>query len=181
MIQTTEAQKALWQYISLLEERIKQLEEITKHTEVDKPYRLALIDSDIPVAYKACAIKKINTLRYMDPGAGEYYKIKNWVDTFMQIPFGKNKVLPLTINDGIEKCHDFMEKAKNILDDAVYGLSDAKLQIMQMIGQWLVNPEAIGTAIAIKGPMGTGKTTLVKGLQGILFDSLAPTNPKGQR
>ena len=141
---------------------IKQLEEITKYSDVDKPYRLALIDSDIPIAYKACAIKKINTLRYMDPGAGEYYKIKNWVDTFMQIPFGKNKVLPLTINDGIEKCHDFMEKAKNILDDAVYGLSDAKLQIMQMIGQWLVNPEAIGTAIAIKGPMGTGKTTLVK-------------------
>jgi len=141
---------------------IKQLEEITKYSDVDKPYRLSLIDSDIPIAYKACAIKKINTLRYMDPGAGEYYKIKNWVDTFMQIPFGKNKVLPLTINDGIEKCHDFMEKAKNILDDAVYGLSDAKLQIMQMIGQWLVNPEAIGTAIAIKGPMGTGKTTLVK-------------------
>jgi len=33
---------------------------------------------------------------------------------------------------------------------------------MQMIGQWIANPEAIGTAIAIKGPMGTGKTTLIK-------------------
>ena len=31
-----------------------------------------------------------------------------------------------------------------------------------MIGQWISNPSAIGTAIAIKGPMGTGKTTLVK-------------------
>jgi len=55
-----------------------------------------------------------------------------------------------------------MESAKKILDEAVYGLNDAKLQIMQMVGQWLVNPSAIGTAIAIKGPMGTGKTTLVK-------------------
>jgi ATP-dependent Lon protease len=33
---------------------------------------------------------------------------------------------------------------------------------MQMIGQWISNPTSIGTAIAIKGPMGTGKTTLVK-------------------
>jgi ATP-dependent Lon protease len=33
---------------------------------------------------------------------------------------------------------------------------------MQMVGQWIVNPSAIGTAIAIKGPMGTGKTTLIK-------------------
>jgi ATP-dependent Lon protease len=36
------------------------------------------------------------------------------------------------------------------------------MQIMQMIGLWLVNPNAIGCAIAIKGPPGTGKTTLIK-------------------
>ena len=53
-----------------------------------------------------------------------------------------------------------MQKKK--LDDAVYGLNDAKLQIMQMLGQWISNPNSIGTSIAIKGPMGTGKTTLVK-------------------
>jgi ATP-dependent Lon protease len=141
---------------------IRQLKEIQLHSEVDKPYRLSLIESEIPITYKACALKKITTLQYMDPGASEFYKIKNWVDTFMQIPFGKNKMLPLTIADGIEKCHEFMDTSKKILDSAVYGLNDAKLQIMQMVGQWLVNPTALGTAIAIKGPMGTGKTTLVK-------------------
>ena len=36
------------------------------------------------------------------------------------------------------------------------------MQIMQMLGQLVTNPQAIGSAIAIKGPMGTGKTTLVK-------------------
>jgi ATP-dependent Lon protease len=36
------------------------------------------------------------------------------------------------------------------------------MQIMQMLGQLVTNPSALGTAIAIKGPMGTGKTTLVK-------------------
>jgi ATP-dependent Lon protease len=98
----------------------------------------------------------------MDPGNGEYYKIKNWVDTFMQIPFNTYKSLPISINNGIEECHDYMAKSKDILDNAVYGLNDAKLQIMQMVGQWISNPKSVGTAIAIKGPMGTGKTTLVK-------------------
>jgi ATP-dependent Lon protease len=36
------------------------------------------------------------------------------------------------------------------------------MQIMQMLGQLLTNPKAIGTAIAIHGPPGTGKTSLVK-------------------
>ena len=36
------------------------------------------------------------------------------------------------------------------------------MQIMQLVGQWISNPNAVGSAIAIKGPMGTGKTTLVK-------------------
>ena len=31
-----------------------------------------------------------------------------------------------------------------------------------MIGQWISNPDALGSAIAIKGPPGTGKTSLVK-------------------
>ena len=53
------------------------------------------------------------------------------------------------------------EKAKKTLDDAVYGLNDAKMQILQLIGQWISNPNSVGTAIT-KGPMGTGKTTLVK-------------------
>ena len=141
---------------------IKELREINKITRIEKPYRLTLLESDMPVLFKGAAMKKINSLRYMEPGSGEYYKIKNWVDTFMRIPFGKYQTLPVNIDNGVEQCHDFMENAKKTLDAAVYGLNDAKMQIMQMMGQLITNPASIGTAIAIQGPMGTGKTTLVK-------------------
>jgi ATP-dependent Lon protease len=141
---------------------IKELKEINKISRVEKPYRMTLLDSDMPVRYKAAAIKKINSLKYMDSGSGEFYKVKNWVDTFMTIPFNKYAELPISIEDGVNKCHEFMENAQKTLDEAIYGLNDAKMQIMQMLGQLLTNPKSIGTAIAIHGPAGTGKTSIVK-------------------
>ena len=141
---------------------LTKLKDVNDFSKVEKPYKIQLIESSIPVEFKADALRKINTLDYMDPGSGEYYKIKNWVDTFMRIPFEKHQNLPITIADGPEKCQAFMENAKQILDNAVYGMEDAKMQILQMVGQWISNPNSLGSAIAVKGPPGTGKTTLIK-------------------
>lgn len=141
---------------------LRKLKEVNEFSNVEKPYRLSLLESNIPVEFKAVAMKKINILQYMDPGSGEYYKIKQWVDTFMRIPFGVTNTLPVSIKDGRESCSDFMENAKKTLDECVYGLNDAKMQIMQFVGQWIANPNCVGSAIAIKGPPGTGKTTLIK-------------------
>ena len=141
---------------------LKKLEEVNKYSNVEKPYRLALLDSDIPIAFKSAAMKKINILEYMEPGSGEYYKNKQWVDALMRIPFNKHNTLPVSIKAGRDKCSDFMENAKKTLDECVYGLNDAKMQIMQFIGQWISNPNSVGSALAIKGPPGTGKTTLIK-------------------
>jgi ATP-dependent Lon protease len=141
---------------------IKEMREINKLIRVEKPYRMSLLESNMPTLFKSVAMKKINSLRYMESGSGEYYKIKNWVSTFMSIPFGVYHSLPINIADGVEKCHEFMETSQKILNDAVYGLNDAKMQIMQMVGQLVTNPKSIGSAIAIHGPPGTGKTSLVK-------------------
>lgn len=141
---------------------IKEVREINKIMRIEKPYRMTLLESNIPPIFKAAAMKKINSLRYMEPGSGEFYKIKNWVDTFMRIPFNKFETLSITIDNGVEECHQFMKQAQKTLDSAIYGLNDAKMQIMQMLGQLVTNPTSIGTAIAIHGPPGTGKTSLVK-------------------
>ena len=141
---------------------MKHLKEINSHTNIEKPYRLALLDTNMPAKFKAIAMQKLSMLKSMDVGDNENFKVKNWVDTFMRIPFGIYRNLSITMDDGIDACHDYMDNAITTLDDCVYGLNDAKLQIMQMVGQWISNPSAMGTAIAIKGPMGTGKTTLVK-------------------
>ena len=141
---------------------MKDMRELHDKVYVEKPYRLSLLQSNLPANLKAMALQRLNQLAAMEPGEPEYYKLKNWVDSFMRIPFGKHKNITININDGIDTCNDFIVNAKTQLDNCVYGLNDAKMQIMQMVGQWISNPGSLGTAIAVKGPPGSGKTSLIK-------------------
>ena len=138
-------------------------------SEINTPYRIQLLNKNISLKFKLVALKKINVFENMDPLDGEYHKLKKWIESFLSLPFETSKKIPVSITDGIEKCQNYMEECKHILNESVYGLNDAKMQIMQFIGQLISNPSSIGNAIGLKGPMGTGKTTLIKnGLSKIL-------------
>tara|TARA_Y100000389_G_scaffold34978_1_gene29757 strand:+ start:6097 stop:7962 length:1866 start_codon:yes stop_codon:yes gene_type:complete len=142
---------------------INELQKLKSQINIDKPYLIYLTELDIPDIFKASALKKINIMKQMsESNSNEYYKLKMWVDTFIKIPFNKYSNLPITYAGNLDECHEFINNARNTLNNVVYGLNDAKLQILQLIGLWLVNPNAIGAAIAINGPPGTGKTTLIK-------------------
>lgn len=156
---------AYFNKLEVSEQRIilDRIKEANKHTRLDKPYRFKMLDLEIPEHLKSIALKKMTSFQKMEPGSGEYFKLKNWIDAFMSIPFNMYRNFDISLaKDGQEKCRDFMAKSTEIMDDAVYGLNDAKMQIMQMMGTWITNPNAVGNAVAIKGPPGTGKTTLVK-------------------
>ena len=98
----------------------------------------------------------------MEPSDNEYYKIKNWVDAFMRIPFGRYKELDIKMDNGLDQCSGFMSQAIEKLDNCVYGLNDAKMQILPNDRTMDFESGALGTAIAVKGPPGTGKTSLIK-------------------
>jgi ATP-dependent Lon protease len=138
-------------------------------TEINTPYRIQLLNKNISLKFKIVALKKINVFEKMDPSDGEYHKLKKWIEDFLSLPFEHSRQMPISIQDGLEKCQCYMEECRKILNDSVYGLNDAKMQIMQFVGQLISNPSSIGNAIGLKGPMGTGKTTLIKnGLSKIL-------------
>lgn len=145
------------------EKVLEELERIKSMTKIDKPYNIQLLENkSVPDKFKSIALKKINAMKVIAEGGGEYGKLKNWIDTFMRIPFDVYSKLPVSKHDETKKVQEFMQESMDILDKAVYGMNDAKTQLMQMVAQWVANPDAVGNAIAIKGPMGTGKTTLVK-------------------
>ena len=139
---------------------ISKLEELNKVDLISKPYLIQLLESNMPIKYKKIGINKILQLKNADNG--ENHKLIKWIDSFLKLPFNKQNFLPVSLDDGIDKCREYMEYCETTLNDCVYGMTDVKGQIMQLIGKWITNPQSIGTAIGLRGPMGTGKTTLVK-------------------
>lgn len=151
------------QEINVQKDALLKFEEIEENNKIVKPYSFIIVESKLPIAYKALALKKLKMFEHMDPGASDYYKNKLWVDTFMEIPFSKYANIPVTLESSSKKeIVDFMDMSMKTLDSVVYGLDDAKMQIMQIIGKWIANPDCLGNAFAINGPPGTGKTTLIK-------------------
>jgi ATP-dependent Lon protease len=131
-------------------------------TEGDIPNKFKVIQLPISDYMKSNVIKKMNALAEMGNENGESYKLRTWLDAFLRIPFGKSVPLPVTLADGQLKCSQFMTNARKIMDDEIYGMVPAKTQIMQVIAQWIVNPESVGNVIALQGPMGVGKTSFAR-------------------
>ena len=128
------------------------------------PLRFQLLTSNVDNHIKAIAIRKIENMSQMDPGSGDYYKTKNWVEGLDgEIPFGTYKELPVNIkNNTSDEITDYLLNANRILNKAVFGHKKAKCQILQIVSQWISNPQSKGSVFSIVGPMGNGKTTLVK-------------------
>jgi ATP-dependent Lon protease len=139
---------------------LSKLKQINKDSINTKPYLVQLLESSMPTKFKHIGLNKIIQLR--DKDNNEYQKLIKWVESFLKLPFNKVNHLPVSLNDGIDKCRNYMSYCEDVLNNCVYGMEEAKGQIMQLIGKWITNPQSIGTAIGLKGPMGTGKTTLVK-------------------
>jgi ATP-dependent Lon protease len=68
----------------------------------------------------------------------------------------------VNISDGFDACSSFLKETRSKLDNATYGMESAKLQIMQVMGQWISNPNSVGNCIAMQGPAGVGKTSFAR-------------------
>ena len=135
----------------------------------DKPHKFRILDLPVSDTVKANVIKKLDMLSEMEEAGGETHKLRTWVDGFLRIPFGVNVPLPVKLDDGAKPCSEFLADTRKTLDKAVYGMQSAKTQIMQILAQWISNPASVGNVIALKGPMGVGKTSFARnGVAGAL-------------
>ena len=130
--------------------------------EGEVPQKFQVLQLPISDYVKSSVLKKITVLNEICSDGGDSHKIRSWVDAFMRVPFGKTVPLPVQLSDGQETCTEFMMNARKQMDKHIYGMNSAKLQIMQIIAQWIVNPSSVGNVIALQGPMGVGKTSFAK-------------------
>lgn len=71
----------------------------------------------------------------------------------------------------------YLVNVRKVLDDAVFGHKEAKVQLERIFAQW-INGEAKGAVLGLQGPPGTGKTSLAKnGLSKCLMDKEGTARP----
>ena len=140
--------------------QMKSLAKLVSDGEI--PYKFRVLGLPIPDALKASVIRKIDILNDMDPDSGEIHKLKSWVDGFLRVPFGNIVPLPVSFAEDRAGCSKFLADTQVTMDKAVYGMNAAKAQVMQIVAQWIANPSSVGNVIALKGPMGVGKTSFAR-------------------
>lgn len=123
---------------------------------------LNILTMKVPKEIQANILAKYNSLQGLEASSNEYFKMRAWLEKVTSIPFGIYKDIPVKIEDGPEKCGEFMKTAKKYLDESVYGQDESKLQIMQFIASKIANPNSRGLCLLLIGPPGIGKTTLIK-------------------
>ena len=143
------------EYIGLIEKYIKSV------NYEDIPKRFQLIFKEMSLEMKSQIMQKININKKKSILHNDA-KFQGWLHGLLKIPFGKYIDLPITRDNSKKEINDYLVDVQKKLDVAVYGHKSTKRQVVQLIAEWVSNPASNGKIIGIQGPMGNGKTTLVK-------------------
>ena len=98
-------------------------------------------------------LKEADKLTKLPPSSQEAFVIKNYLDTVLDLPWGKYTKAKLS-----------MEKAEAVLEKDHYGLKKVKERILEFLAVYMLNPEIKGQIICLAGPPGIGKTSIAKSI-----------------
>ena len=153
-------------FFSLDEDMKKKIiameEKIKKESCGEIPLRFKILNMPISVSMKSLILRRLDALTLLENSSNEYHKLSEWINTIKNVPFNIYHELSITKKNETKDIENYLIDVKKRLDESVYGHIEAKTQILQIIAKWISNPECKGNIIALKGPMGNGKTTLVK-------------------
>lgn len=144
-------------------EYIKKLRDIKKIDGLcdNKPNMAKIIECETTDNNKSIILSKINNFENLR-GSSEYYKLKNWINKIMKIPFGKYISAPVAKTDGSEKIREYLQKVRKNLDEDIYGHDVTKQQLIKILAHTIANPGEGGNIFALQGPPGIGKTALIQ-------------------
>jgi len=155
----------------MLSNKFKEIKE--NDTLTITPLKFKILSSDMSYVTKQIILSKIDEFNMMSPHTSEYFKCRKWLNEISRLPLGIYHRLPITSTTGsivpfktntanTVDCAKFLTDVHKTLNETVYGHNDAKDQVLRVLAQWMTNPESRGHCIGIQGPMGVGKSSLVK-------------------
>lgn len=98
-------------------------------------------------------LKEADKLTKLPPSSQEAFVIKNYLDTVLDLPWGKYTKAKLSL-----------DKAEGVLEKEHYGLKKVKERILEFLAVHILNPEIKGQIICLAGPPGIGKTSIAKSI-----------------
>jgi ATP-dependent Lon protease len=125
------------------------------------PFRFKLLglpDTVLSAASKKQLFQRWSIFQTMTPDQSDYAKYASWFQALSSVPFGHYQTLPSSPT----AIPEILQRIQHRLHSAVFGHNDTKQHLLTIMAQWLTNPTSKGRCIGIQGPMGIGKTTLMK-------------------
>ena len=98
-------------------------------------------------------VKELKKLEKMMSGSAEANVVRNYLDTCLDLPWGKYTKDKLNIT-----------KIRASLDKNHYGLKKVKESIIEALAVRKLNPDVNGQIICLAGPPGVGKTSIAKSI-----------------
>ena len=99
------------------------------------------------------AIKELDRLQKMSPGAAEYTVSKTYIDWILDLPWG------ISTDDNLD-----MKEAEKVLNEDHYDLERVKERILEFLAVKKLKRSMKGSIICFAGPPGVGKTSLGKSI-----------------
>lgn len=161
----TPKEKKYFDKLSLEEKKIliKQYYKLNKLNANNIPCRFKLLTLNTTESNKSYLLELYDNFIKLEESSEEYFKYKLFFDSIIQIPF--NIYNNINISNNI---NEYLLESKKILNNNIYGHTKTKEYVIQVIGQYITNPNNIGNILGLCGPPGTGKTTFVKNISHIL-------------
>jgi len=161
----TPKEKKYFDKLSLEEKKnlIKQYYKLNKLNSNNIPCRFKLLTLDTTESNKSYLLELYDSFIKLEESSEEYFKYKLFFDSIIQIPFNIYNNINITNN-----INEYLLESQKLLNTNIYGHIKTKEYIIQVIGQYITNPNNIGNILGLCGPPGTGKTTFVKNISQIL-------------
>ena len=134
-----------------LREQLKAIQSELGQGEGDElaDYHRAIAQAKLPAEVAEKLEREVDRLRKQSGGSAEASVIRNYLDTCLELPWGKKTKERVSV-----------EAARKILDADHFGLEKVKDRILEFLAVKQLSPELRGQVICLVGPPGVGKTSI---------------------
>ena len=158
-------------------------------SELDKIKAITLEDVDLKKQIVVCknmpdSVKKaaLDKIKEMKTSNNEYFKQLLYVKTILNYPWpsSDDDSFFADIKKNNTRSKEFLDSVVDKLNSKVYGHTECKDSLKELIGKWISNPTSSGSAIGLVGPPGVGKTLIAKAVGDALNMPLVQITLGGQ-